>query len=134
MLACPVGYEYPAERSPIEVRLETYPEGLRWRSSTTPGLAVRGRFDVVYTDVWTSMGQEAEFESRTGRSSSPTGSTPPCCRLARPRGSIFLHCLPARRGEEVTDEVLDGPRSRVIPQAANRLHFQKALLAWLLPG
>ena len=46
--------------------------------------------------------------------------------------AIFLHCLPARRGEEVTAEVLDGPRSRVIPQAANRLHFQKALLLWLV--
>ncbi len=51
--------------------------------------------------------------------------------LARPE-AIFSHCLPARRGEEVTDAVLDGPQSRVIPQAANRLHLQKALPAWLL--
>ncbi|HEU5118302.1 MAG TPA: ornithine carbamoyltransferase, partial [Isosphaeraceae bacterium] len=46
--------------------------------------------------------------------------------------AIFLHCLPAHRGEEVTEEVLEGPRSRVVPQAANRLHFQKALLLWLM--
>ena len=51
--------------------------------------------------------------------------------LAKP-SAIFLHCLPAHRGEEVTDEVLEGPSSLVFPQAANRLHFQKALLAWLL--
>ena len=77
------------------------------------------------------MGQEDEADVRARRSSRPTRSTPPCWRCADPT-AIFLHCLPAHRGEEVTDEVLDGPSSLVIPQAANRLHFQKALLAWLL--
>ena len=63
--------------------------------------------------------------------SHPTRSTKTCWPMPRP-DAIFLHCLPAHRGEEVTSDVLDGPRSQVIPQAANRLHFQMALLVWLL--
>src|SRR5215210_2917297 len=76
------------------------------------------------------MGQEAEAEVRRA-AFEPFRVDDELLGRARP-DVIFLHCLPAHRGEEVTAPVLDGPRSLVIPQAANRLHFQKALLVWLL--
>ncbi len=86
--------------------------------------------DAIYTDVWTSMGQEAEQDERR-RVFAPYQVN--AALMARaPRRAVFLHCLPARRGEEVTDEVIDGAQSRVLQQAANRLHAQKGLLAWLL--
>lgn len=94
-----------------------------------PRDAVRGA-DAVYTDVWTSMGQEAERTERLKAFASYQVNAelmkfaPPDCR--------FLHCLPAHRGEEVTADVIDGPNSAVIAQAGNRLHAQKGLLAWLL--
>jgi ornithine carbamoyltransferase len=91
--------------------------------------AVRGA-DVVYTDVWVSMGQEAEAERRV-RDLSPFRVTPEVMRLAKP-DAIFMHCLPARRGYEVVDAVIDSPWSVVWDQAENRLHTQKALLALLL--
>ena len=94
-----------------------------------PNLAVANA-DAVYTDVWASMGQEDEAEARKVAFLKYQVNNALFAN-ARPN-AIFLHCLPAHRGEEVTDEVLDGPRSRVIEQAANRMHFQKALLAWLL--
>jgi ornithine carbamoyltransferase len=86
--------------------------------------------DVLYTDVWASMGQEAESDERA--------LVFPAYRLdqekvdvARPDVTV-LHCLPAHRGQEITDEVIDGPHSAVWDQAENRLHTQKALLLWLL--
>ncbi len=94
-----------------------------------PKTAAEGA-DVLYTDVWASMGQEEEHSERV------LVFTP--YRLdeaAVERASddvLVLHCLPAHRGEEITDEVIDGPRSAVWDQAENRLHTQKALLAWLL--
>jgi len=103
--------------------------GGRFELTHDPAAAVAGA-DAVYTDVWTSMGQEAEAESRR--------------ELFRPfqvnaalmekagEQALFLHCLPARRGEEVTDEVLDAPPSIVCDQAENRLHIQKAILLSLL--
>lgn len=91
--------------------------------------AVRGA-DVVYTDVWISMGQEAEAERRL-RELSPYKVTRDVMSMAKP-DAIFMHCLPAKRGYEVTDEVIDGPWSVVWDQAENRLHTQKALLALLL--
>jgi ornithine carbamoyltransferase len=94
-----------------------------------PARAVRGAH-VIYTDVWASMGQESESEERR-RVFAPYRVDEALFGQARP-DAIFLHCLPAHRGEEVTDPVLDGPRSRVVLQAANRLHFQKELLLWLL--
>ncbi|HUF40000.1 MAG TPA: ornithine carbamoyltransferase [Anaerolineales bacterium] len=86
--------------------------------------------DVLYTDTWTSMGQEQEAEIRRG-------VFPPyqvnAALLSRAKSrAIVLHCLPAHRGEEITDEVADGPQSRLFPQAENRLHAQKAILARLL--
>jgi ornithine carbamoyltransferase len=86
--------------------------------------------DAVYTDVWTSMGQEAEAAERQ-RVFEPYQVDAKLFALAKP-DAIFLHCLPAKRGEEVTDEVMESPRSAVFDQAENRLHAQKALLVMLL--
>jgi ornithine carbamoyltransferase len=85
---------------------------------------------VVYTDVWASMGQEAEAEERK-KEFAPYQVNEELMSLAAP-DAIFLHCLPAHRGEEVTAGVIDGPQSRVFDQAENRLHAQKALLYLLL--
>jgi ornithine carbamoyltransferase len=86
--------------------------------------------DAVYTDVWTSMGQEDEADARRAAFS---GFQVDEALMARTSpGAIFLHCLPAHRGEEVAAEVVDGPQSRVWPQAANRLHAQRGLLLWLM--
>jgi len=86
---------------------------------------------VVYTDVWASMGQESEAEARKEKFA-PYQVDEGLMDLAA-EDAIFLHCLPAHRGEEVTAHVIDGPKSRVFDQAENRLHAQKALL-YLLMG
>ncbi len=127
VLAAPPDYDFPA--------------GFRTRfAEAFPGVPL-----VVETDperggprgaTWSTPTSGRAWARRTrrrsaGRSSPPTRSTRDLFAEADP-SAIFLHCLPAHRGEEVTDEVLDSDRSRVIPQAANRLHFQKALLDWLL--
>lgn len=98
---------------------------------TDPVAAVRDA-DVVYTDVWTSMGQEQEYERRR-RSFQGYQVNAALLRHAKP-DAIVMHDLPAHRGEEITDEVLDGPQSVVFDQAENRLHTQKAILCWLLRG
>lgn len=85
---------------------------------------------VLYTDVWTSMGQEAEREERL-LAFAPFQINAPLMRAADP-AAIFLHCLPAIRGEEVTADVIDGSQSRIYAQAENRMHAQKGLLYWLL--
>ena len=96
--------------------------------TTDPAAAVAGAA-VVYTDVWTSMGQEQERAARL----KAFGPYQVDERLmGRCPDALFMHCLPARRGEEVTDGVIDGPRSVVVQQAANRMHVQKGLIAWLL--
>jgi ornithine carbamoyltransferase len=94
-----------------------------------PREAVRGAVG-VYTDVWTSMGQESEALAR--KQALAAFQVNPSLMEHAPEGAVFLHCLPARRGEEVTDEVIDGHYSAVIVQAGNRMHVQKGLLAWLL--
>jgi ornithine carbamoyltransferase len=94
-----------------------------------PLRAVRSA-DVIYTDVWTSMGQEAEREDRLGHFQ-PYQVNAELLAHA-PAHARVMHCLPAHRGEEITDEVMDGERSVVFPQAGNRMHVQKALLKWLL--
>ncbi len=86
--------------------------------------------DVLYTDVWASMGQEAEAGERALVFSAYALDRAKV-ELARPDVTV-LHCLPAHRGQEITDEVIDGPRSAVWDQAENRMHTQKALLLWLL--
>jgi ornithine carbamoyltransferase len=84
----------------------------------------------VYTDVWASMGQEAETEKRRRDFAAYQVNARLMSRAQK--GAVFMHCLPAHRGEEVTDEVIDGPQSVVLQQAANRMHVQKGILAWLL--
>jgi ornithine carbamoyltransferase len=97
--------------------------------TTDPREAVSGA-RVLYTDVWASMGQEDEAEDRK-KKFAPYQVNEELMNLAA-EDAIFLHCLPAHRGEEVTAGVIDGPQSRVFDQAENRLHAQKALLYLLL--
>ncbi|MDR3232948.1 MAG: ornithine carbamoyltransferase [Planctomycetaceae bacterium] len=94
-----------------------------------PQRAVRDAH-AVFTDVWVSMGQEAEEEERK-KIFAPYQVNTALMRQAR-NDAVFLHCLPARRGLEVTDEVMDSPQSKVVQEAENRLHAQKGLLVWLL--
>ena len=94
-----------------------------------PHAAVEGA-EVVVTDTWISMGQEADGRDRTAPFR-PLQVNDALLDRAAPE-VIALHCLPAHRGDEITDAVLDGPRSAVWDEAENRLHAQKALLAWLL--
>lgn len=96
--------------------------------TTDPVAAVKDAA-VVYTDVWTSMGQEAERKERL-EAFAPYQVN--AALMAHCPNALFMHCLPARRGEEVTDDVIDGDRSVVVTQAANRMHVQKGLIAWLL--
>src|SRR5262249_51540188 len=95
----------------------------------SPGKVI-GQADVVYTDVWTSMGQEKESAAR--RKAFSRYQVNRDLMGHAPAHTIVMHCLPAHRGEEITSDVLDSNRSIVLQQAANRLHVQKALLQWLL--
>jgi len=83
--------------------------------------------DIIYTDVWASMGQEAEHQERL-KIFKPYQINAKLVKSARP-DYLFLHCLPAHRGEEVSAEIIDGPNSVVFDEAENRLHAQKAVLA-----
>jgi len=123
-LACPEGYE-PNRR--IFERAKA--AGACLAVTEVPEEAVEGAH-VVNTDVWASMGQEGEAESRRNAFRGYTVDSD-LMKLADP-GAIFLHCLPAHRGEEVTTEVIEGAQSRVWDEAENRLHVQKALLATLM--
>jgi ornithine carbamoyltransferase len=96
---------------------------------TDPHTAVAGA-DVLVTDTWTSMGQENDGKDRISPFR-PFQVNAELLDRAAP-GAIVLHCLPAHRGAEITDEVLDGPASAVWDEAENRLHAQKALLSWLV--
>jgi ornithine carbamoyltransferase len=126
VLAAPPGYEFPPD---FQARFADRFPSVSLVVERDPHKAARGA-DVVYTDVWTSMGQEHEAEARRSIFASYQVNRDLMAHAAA--DAIFLHCLPAHRGEEVTSEVLDGPSSQVIHQAANRLHFQMALLVWLL--
>ena len=86
--------------------------------------------DIVYTDVWASMGQESEAKER-GRHFQAYQVNADLLKHA-PQHARVMHCLPAHRGEEITDEIIDGPQSVAFPQAGNRMHAQKALLMWAL--
>jgi len=88
--------------------------------------------DVVYTDAWVSMGQEAERERRQ-EAFQRYQVNEALLRFAGPK-ALVMHCLPAHRGEEITDAVLDGPQSVILDQAENRLHAQKAVILHLLGG
>ena len=122
-LACPEGYR------PDCAVFKAASAKTRIAITEDPDEAVRGAH-VVNTDVWASMGQESESDARALAFSGYTIDEGRM-RLAHD-DAIFLHCLPAHRGEEVEDEVFEGPHSRVFDQAENRLHVQKALLVRLL--
>jgi ornithine carbamoyltransferase len=98
----------------------------------TDPVAAVAEADVVYTDVWASMGQESE-KDRRNRIFAPFQVNAALMQAAAP-DARFMHCLPARRGLEVTDDVVDGPQSIVFPQAENRMHLSKGLLCWMLEG
>lgn len=129
-IATPPGYELPqavVEKAQAIARHT----GSHILTTHDPTEAVRGA-DVIYTDVWTSMGQEQEREERM-RVFPPYQVNAALVALAKP-DVIVEHCLPAHRGEEITDEVADGPHSVLFDQAENRMHAQKAILAILLGG
>lgn len=120
-IACPKGYE-PDKNIVKDVGdiVESYGSAAE---------AIEGA-DIIYTDVWTSMGQEKEQEKRTMVFKDYQVNSE-ILKLAK-KDAVVMHCLPAHRGEEITDEVLDGKQSIVIDQAENRLHVQKAILLKLL--
>ena len=129
-VASPSGYEVPARVIAAANDLATRSGG-SIEQVNHPEDAVRGA-DVVYTDVWASMGQEREAAARR---EDFAGFTVDGALLAKASSdAIFMHDLPAHRGEEVSDEVMDGPQSVVFDQAENRLHAQKALLTLILGG
>jgi ornithine carbamoyltransferase len=119
-VASPAGYQLDRETVEAVARL-----GLDLVLTDKPALAVDGA-DVIYTDTWTSMGQETEAEKRRAVFP-PYQVNAELVRKAAPH-AVILHCLPAHRGEEITDEVADGPQSLIFEQSANRLHAQKAIL------
>jgi ornithine carbamoyltransferase len=127
-LASPLGYEM--DKHTIEVsEADRRQSGGDLFLSMDPARAVRNA-QVVYTDVWVSMGQEKESAQRL-RALKKYQVNEKLMALAAPN-AVFMHCLPAHRGQEVSDEVMDGPQSIVFDQTENRLHAQKAILALLL--
>ena len=127
MLTAPSLYKFPADF----VNQFTKAFGYAPAHSSHP-LEAATDADVIYTDVWTSMGQEAETQARLAAFADFQINRQLVSKAHK--DAIILHCLPAHRGEEITEEVLDGPASRIIPQAAHRMHFQKALIVWLITG
>ena len=128
VLACPEGYEPDPSLLQKAQRLAAASGG-HLEVVHDPFQAVQGA-DVLYTDVWTSMGQESE-ESRRLQAFQPFQLNEALVAKAKP-GVVVLHCLPARRGEEITDQVIEGPNSIVFDQAENRLHMEKAILVSLV--
>ena len=133
-LGVDVAIATPAAYAPQETYVSWAKENAKAAGSTVTittdiAEALRGA-DAVYTDVWASMGMEAETEKRA-RDFADYQVNAAVLKLAKP-DAIFLHCLPAHRGSEVTDEVMDGPQSVVFDEAENRLHAQKAVLALLM--
>jgi ornithine carbamoyltransferase len=127
-VACPVGYEPDAGVVERSSRIAAEHGG----SVTVTSVVAEAASDaqVLYTDVWASMGKESESEER--RAALERYRLDEDAVGLAADDAIVMHCLPAHRGEEISAEVLDGPRSVVWDQAENRLHTQKALLAWLL--
>ena len=127
-LACPKGYE-PDPKVVSEGREEASKKGKVVTVTNDPGEAVHG-VDVIYTDVWASMGKENERSERIKRFK-PYQVNAELVKEAK-QNYLFMHCLPAHRGEEVTDEVADSQNSVIFDQAENRLHTQKALMALIM--
>ena len=127
-IASPKGYELP--KAVLEqCRPDARRTGADIRCVRDPREAA-SHADALYTDVWASMGQEEESEKRKQAFKGYCVSEE-LMKLAKP-SAIFLHCLPAHRGEEVTEVVIEGKQSRVFDQAENRLHAQKALMVHLM--
>jgi ornithine carbamoyltransferase len=124
----PAGYE-PNPRMVQMAREDGKDTGFEVKITDRPEQAAAGA-DAVYTDVWASMGQETEKEKRA-RIFAPFQVNGRLMSQAK-KDAIFMHCLPAHRGEEVTDEVIDSPSSVVYDQAENRLHVQKVILTLLM--
>jgi len=127
-IVCPKGYE-PQKAVVDRAESDGRQSGARIVVSDDPA-AVKGA-DVIYTDVWASMGQEAEHAERV-RIFKPYQVNARLMALTGKKDALFMHCLPAHRGEEVTDEVVDSPNSVVLDEAENRLHAQKAILVSLM--
>jgi ornithine carbamoyltransferase len=123
-VATPVGFEFP--EADIARIIAT---GADFAATNDPFEAVAGA-SVVYTDVWTSMGQEEEASQRREQFAGFTVNDE--LMNAAASDAIFMHCLPAHRGEEVSDSVLEGPQSRVWAQAENRMHAARGALVWLM--
>ena len=128
VIACPEGYE-PNRELTEQARAFAQHQGTTVQILPDPYQAVKGA-DLIYTDVWASMGQEAEAEERR-KVFSPYQVNKRLLGSAKP-GCLVTHCLPAHRGEEITDEVLDGPNCIALDEAENRLHIQKAILVILM--
>ncbi len=126
----PAGYQ-PDPAVLERARAAARDTGAKLLVTADPAEAASGA-DVVYTDTWASMGQEAQHEARA-KVLRPYQVTSQLLSKAAP-DCLFMHCLPAHRGEEVVDEIIDGPHSVVFDEAENRLHAQKALLALLMAG
>ena len=125
-VASPPGYAL--DHSLVE-RINTCCPNADIQCLTDPREAVRDA-TVVYTDVWASMGQEKEQKKRKQDFANYQVNESLISHASK--GACFMHCLPAHRGQEVTDGVIDGPQSVVVPQAANRMHVQKGILTWIL--
>jgi ornithine carbamoyltransferase len=126
VLSAPVGYELPQK---FLDTLQRKLGGVKPQLVRDPAEAVK-QADVIYTDVWASMGQEAEQEKRK-QVFAPYQVNAKLMSLA-PAHAKFMHCLPAKRGMEVTDDVIDSPASICFPQAENRMHVSKGILLWML--
>jgi ornithine carbamoyltransferase len=127
-IASPEGYDMPVDawKSAQAMAKES---GCQLSTFRDPIEAVKGK-DVIYTDTWVSMGQEEEAEKR--KKVFPPFQVNSSLVAHANKDVIVMHCLPAHRGHELTDEVADGPHSMIFPQAHNRLHAQKAILVKLL--
>jgi len=128
VLASPGGYAFTQE---VEKQLRADAPGMDLNIIQDPVQAVKGA-DAIFTDTFTSMGQEEEKQARLQAFRNYQVNEALLAHAAD--HAVVLHCLPAYRGVEITDEVMDGPRSRVFPEAHNRLHAQKGLLAVLMGG
>ena len=128
VLACPKGYE-PDSKVVAQGKKEARKNGSEVRVTDNPKEAVKGA-DIIYTDVWASMGKEKEHAERV-KILKPYQVNSKLVKGAK-EDYIFMHCLPAHRGEEVTDEVADSKNSVIFDQAENRLHTQKALMALIM--
>lgn len=128
-IACPPELQ-PLPEIVEAAREDGKAEGVSIEVTHDPYEAVKGA-DVIYTDVWASMGQEAERE-RKHRILKPYQVNEELVKAAENEDVLVMHCLPAHRGEEITDGVMDGPHSVVFDEAENRLHVQKAILALLM--